>query len=184
MPTPGEINRINQQIRKTQFTRLVAFADVVNRYTEIVLKDDFSWLQTSALIFTITRGGSLTPSQLARIMLRPKYSVTKIVDGLEKDGLVQRVHSGKDRRSINIEVTSKGLERVISVLKNIQAAENELNSCLSREEMENLVPTIRKLRDKLIEKVSERFEELSADDKKAIFGKAMLQSTEEKDQEG
>jgi DNA-binding MarR family transcriptional regulator len=184
MPTPEEINLVNQQIRKTQFTRLVAFADVVNRYTEIMLKDKFTWLQTSALIFTITRGGSLTPSQLARIMLRPKYSVTKIVDGLEKDGLVQRIHNGQDRRSINIEVTSMGLDRIISLLKNIQGAENELRSCLSKEEMENLVPTIRKLRDKLIEKVSARFEELSADDKNAIFGKARLDPTEVKESEG
>jgi DNA-binding MarR family transcriptional regulator len=184
MPPPEEINKVNNQIRKTQFPRLVAFADVLNRYTEIVLKDKFSWLQTSALIFTITRGGSLTPSQLARIMLRSNYSVTKIVDGLEKDGLVQRIHNGQDRRSIDVEITTKGLDYIISILKNVEVAENELKSCLSEEELDNLVPTIRKLRDKLIERVSARYEELSADDKRAIFGRARTYTPERDELEG
>jgi DNA-binding MarR family transcriptional regulator len=171
MTSAEELNLVDNRIRQTQFTRLIAFADVVNRYSEIILKNKVSWLRTNALMFTITRGGSLTPSQLARIMLRSNYSVTKLIDGLEKDGLVKRKHNGKDRRSINVEVTAKGLKYVVSNLNNAAIGEEDLKSCMDEKELENLVVTVRKLRDKLIEKVSERYE-ITAEDRKAIFDKA------------
>jgi DNA-binding MarR family transcriptional regulator len=176
MPSPNEIEKVNSQIRSMQYPRIIVFADVVNRYTQIILKNKVSWLRTNALIFLITRGGSLTPSQLARIMLRSNYSITKLIDGLEKDGLVRRCRDNRDRRSINLEVTSESLNYVKSSLSNIAEAERELNSWLDKDDLENLAPIIRKLRDKLIEKVSERYG-LSADDKKAIFGKSGVRAT-------
>jgi DNA-binding MarR family transcriptional regulator len=178
-PSPDEIERVNSRIRSLQMPRIIAFADVVNRYTQIILKNKVSWLRASALIFLITRGGRLTPSQLARIMLRSNYSITKLIDGLEKDGLVKRCPDGKDRRSINVEVTSEGLNYVTSSLSNTVTAERELKSWLTKDELENLAPTIRKLRDKLIEKISKRHG-LSVDDRKAIFDKAQAGLSEKK----
>ena len=176
MPSPEEIEKVNKKIRRTQFTRLIAFADVVNRYTDIILKHKYSWLHSAALIFMITRGGSLTPTQLARIMLRSNYSVTKIVDGLEKDGLVTRTQNDQDRRSIDVQVTSKGLDYIVSMLENSRVAEAELKSCLNEQELENLANTVRILRDRLIEKVSARHEELSAADKNAIFSRSVFKT--------
>jgi DNA-binding MarR family transcriptional regulator len=178
IPSQAEVDKVNKEIRKTQFARLVAFADVVSRYTQIVLKNrenQISWLHTSALLFIITRGGSLTPSQLAGIMLRSNYSVTKLIDGLEKDGLLKRCRNSQDGRSFDIKVTSEGLNYVTNSLKNSEIAENELKSCLDEEELENLAVIIRKLRDKLIEKVSARYK-LSAKDQKAIFSAANYRS--------
>jgi DNA-binding MarR family transcriptional regulator len=173
MTSPEEIEKVSSQIRRMQFPRLFVFADVVSRYSETVLKNKVSWLRTNALLFIITRGGSLTPTQLARILLRSNYSVTKLIDGLEKDGLVQRQPNGNDRRSINIKVTSEGLKYVMSNLKQTSVAENDLKKWLPNDELENLAATIRFLRDKFIERVSARYK-LSAADKKAIFSKSVL----------
>jgi hypothetical protein len=68
-------------------------------------------------------------------------------------------------------VTSEGLNYVISNLSNVVEAERELKQWLNDDEREDLADIIRKLRDKLIEKISARYG-LSADDKKAIFEKA------------
>jgi DNA-binding MarR family transcriptional regulator len=173
MPSQNEIEKVNVQIRSMQIPRIIAFADVVNRYTQKILKNKVSWLRTSALMFLITRGGILTPGQLARIMLRSNYSITKLIDGLEKDRLVKRYPDEKDRRSIKVKVTSEGLNYVITSLSNVNVmeAERELKYWLNDDERQNLAAIIRKLRDKLIEKVSERYG-LSEDDKKAIFEKA------------
>jgi DNA-binding MarR family transcriptional regulator len=176
MTSPDEIEKVNAQIRSMQFPRIIAFADVVNRYTQKILKHKVSWLRASALMFLITRGGTLTPGQLARIMLRSNYSITKLIDGLEKDRLVKRYPDGKDRRSIKVKVTSEGLNYVISSLSIVAEAEQELNIWLNDDERENLAVTIRKLRDRLIEKVSERYG-LSADDRQAIFEKARAKVT-------
>ena len=174
MPSQAEIEKVNAQIRNTQFSRLVAFADVVTRYTEMVFKikeNRISWLRSSALRFIITRGGSLTLSQLAAIMLRSNYSITKLVDGLEQDGLVKRYRNKQDGRSFNVKVTEKGLDYVVDSLQDSEIAEAELKFCLDEDELNNLAVIIRKLRDKLIEKASAKYR-LTAEDRKAIFGKA------------
>jgi DNA-binding MarR family transcriptional regulator len=170
MPTSNDIEKVNARIRSMQFPRIIAFADVVNRYTQKILKNKVSWLRASALIFLITRGGTLTPGQLARIMLRSNYSITKLIDGLEADRLVKRCPDGKDRRSIKVKVTSEGLDYVVSSLGNVAEAEEELKQWLNDDEREDMAAALRKLRDKLIDKVSRKYG-LSADDRKAIFEK-------------
>ncbi len=174
IPSQVEIDKVNEKVRSTQFPRIMAFADVVTRYTEIVLKpkeDQMSWLRSSALRFIITRGGKLTLSQLAAIMLRSNYSITKLVDSLEQDGLVKRVRNKQDGRSFEVIVTKRGLDHVIERIKDSEIAENEIKSCLDEDELHDLAVIMRKLRDKLIEKVSAKYQ-LTDEDRKAIFGKA------------
>ena len=179
MPSSTDIQKVNAQIRSMQFPRIIAFADVVNRYTQKMLKNKVSWLRASALIFLITRGGTLTPGQLARIMLRSNYSITKLIDGLEKDHLVKRFPDGKDRRSIKVKVTSEGLNYVTSSLGNVIEAENDLESWLNDDERENLAANIRKVRDKLIEKMAVK-NALTIGDRKAIFKESRYGTTSEK----
>jgi DNA-binding MarR family transcriptional regulator len=179
MPSPDEIEKVNNQIRSMQLPRIIVFADVVNRYTRKILKNKVSWLRSSALIFLVTRGGTLTPGQLARIMLRSNYSITKLIDGLENDRLVKRYPDEKDRRSIKVKITEEGLNYVISSLGNVAETERDLKSWLNDDEQKTLAADIRKLRDRLIEKLSERHG-LSADDRKAIFERAGAGTTPEK----
>lgn len=126
MALPHEIAEVNRQIRSMQLPRIIVFADVVNRYVQKILKNDMSWLRTGALIFLVTRGGTLTPSQLVRIKLRPNYSITKLIDGLEEDHLAKRTPNGNDRRSVKVEVTSECLDYNVSNPGNLIEAEREL----------------------------------------------------------
>ena len=174
IPSQVEIDKVNASIRSTQFSRLVAFADVVTRYTLVARKkreNQISWLRSSALSFIITRGGSLTPSQLAAIMLRSNYSITRLIDGLEEDGLVKRCRNKQDGRSFEVKVTAAGLSYTLERLKDSEVVETDLRSCLDEREMNDLAVIIRKLRDNLIEKVSAKYK-LTSEDRKAIFGKA------------
>jgi len=174
MPSSHEIEKVNAQIRSMQLPRIIVFADVVNRYVQKILQKDMSWLRVSALIFliTVTRQGTLTPGQLARVMLRPNYSITKLIDGLEGDGLVKRYRDENDGRSIKIEVTSKGLNYVITNLGDLVEEEQELKYWLDDEELENLEALLRKLRDKFTEKVSKRYG-FGAEDRESIIGDAI-----------
>jgi DNA-binding MarR family transcriptional regulator len=174
IPEKSEIDKVNNEIRSAQFPRIMAFADVVTRYTEIVFKTDdnqISWLGSSALRFIITRGGSLTLSQLAAIMLRSNYSITKLIDALERDGLVKRYRNKNDGRSFEVKVTTKGLNYVTERIETSGYAETDLKAWLSEDELKNLSCIIRKLRDRLIEKASDT-RKLTVEDQKAIFGKA------------
>jgi DNA-binding MarR family transcriptional regulator len=182
IPLQSEIEKVNTQIRSTQFSRLVAFADVVTRYTEMVFKikgDQISWLRSSALRFIVTRGGSLTLSQLAAIMLRSNYSITRLIDGLEQDGLVKRYRNKMDGRSFEVKVTVKGLNYILESLKESEIAEKELNSCLSANELNELARIMRTLRDKLIEKTSAKYN-LTLEDRQAIFSNTNYQKSNPK----
>lgn len=56
--------------------------------------------------------GELTMSQLARRLYYSKAGITKMVDRLEKEGLLHRQPSRTDRRVIQIQMTSKGLKQL------------------------------------------------------------------------
>ncbi|MFW6118216.1 MAG: MarR family winged helix-turn-helix transcriptional regulator [Chloroflexota bacterium] len=52
-------------------------------------------------------GGSLRPSELARILERSPNSVSMLVDRMVKAGLVRRTRDRRDRRVVNVSLTSK-----------------------------------------------------------------------------
>jgi DNA-binding MarR family transcriptional regulator len=113
-PAARDIKGALNQIKETNFWLYVQFADTLIRYLEITMKQDsvVSRLQGSALYFLLLNGGALTPTQLANTMLRSKHSVTKIIDSLEKVGLVVRDFSSHDRRVTSVRLTSTGLEHL------------------------------------------------------------------------
>lgn len=150
-----DMEKVLQEIQAMMLTRLSVFADVIQRYINLRIQDnETSWLRANAILFIITRGGRITPSQLADILLRSRNSVTKIVEGLEKDGLVKRTHSDEDRRTVYIEVTQAGLEYIMRRLRAVTRLEDEVRSCLDDSELQTLVTLTRKLRLKLIEKIT------------------------------
>ncbi|MDH4270159.1 MAG: MarR family transcriptional regulator [Dehalococcoidia bacterium] len=64
--------------------------------------------QFSVLAAVKSRGGSLKPSELATILARRPNSVTMLVDRMVKAGWVKRTRDRKDRRGVNVSLTSKG----------------------------------------------------------------------------
>jgi DNA-binding MarR family transcriptional regulator len=150
----SNIEAIRQEILAMHLSRIIAFSDVINRYLKIRTKGDVSWLRVNAILFIITRGGKLTPSQLADLMLRSRNSVTKLLEGLEKDGLIRRYHPRNNRRTVYAEATAEGLSFVMTKLKVVTALEEEIRSYLDDSELKTLVNLTRKLRLKLIEKIT------------------------------
>jgi DNA-binding MarR family transcriptional regulator len=150
----SNIEAIRQEILAMHLSRIIAFSDVINRYLKIRTKGDVSWLRVNAILFIITRGGKLTPSQLADLMLRSRNSVTKLLEGLEKDGLIRRYHPRNNRRTVYAEATAEGLSFVMTKLKVVTALEEEIRSYLDDGELKTLVNLTRKLRLKLIEKIT------------------------------
>jgi DNA-binding MarR family transcriptional regulator len=148
------IRETSEEILYMDLARLIGFFDVMDRYLRLRLKDYDSWLRVTTIRFVITRGGELTPSQLAKIMLRSKNSISHLINGLENDGLIERVHSKKDHRMVIIKVTPKGLKFAIDRLNRLSPLQGELRDCLDDGELSTLVGLTRKLRLKLIENMT------------------------------
>ena len=54
----------------------------------------------------------LTPSEISDLIHTTNASVSAIIDGLEKDGLVKRGQNPTDRRSMVVRLTARGRKRI------------------------------------------------------------------------
>jgi DNA-binding MarR family transcriptional regulator len=150
-PLPGDIKDILNQIKQTNFWLCVQFADTLIRYLEITMKEDrvISRLQGSALYFLLLNGGESTPTQLANTMLRSKHSVTKIIDSLEKEGLIVRDFTNKDRRVTSVKLTSSGLEHMRQRFSKGNDRANKVMGVLDRKEQKLLIDLTKRMRQKM-----------------------------------
>jgi DNA-binding MarR family transcriptional regulator len=150
--TSNETKEIIQYINSFALLRLVIFADVIGRFSEIELKDNINWLKTFALII-LTTLGSQTLTQLAKLMLRSNHSMTRLIDNLVKEGYVKRYHPKNDRRSLEVKITPDGLQYLTKTLQEIEKAENEIRAFLDPRDMEKLISLTKTLRFCLIDKL-------------------------------
>ena len=152
---PVNTEKMRREILSMNLSRLAVFSDVMNRYVLLRTKGDArTWLRVYAVTFIITRGGKVTPTELAKILLRSRNSVSQLINGLEKDGLVRRYHTTEDRRTVYVEVTSEGLSFIKARFKVLKSLEKEITSCLDDGELRITVDLTRKLRLRLIEKLT------------------------------
>ena len=152
---PVNIEKMRREILSMNLSRLAVFSDVMNRYVLLRAKGDArTWLRVYAVTFIITRGGKVTPTELAKILLRSRNSVSQLINGLEKDGLVKRYHTAEDRRTVYVEVTPDGLSFIKARFEVLKSLEDEIKSCLDDGELRIIVNLTRKLRLRLIEKLT------------------------------
>jgi len=64
--------------------------------------------QFSVLAAVKSRDGSLRPTDLAYLLERSPNSISMLVDRMVKAGLVKRTRDRRDRRVVNVSLTSKG----------------------------------------------------------------------------
>ena len=152
LPDTQELTDTTTLMRGRRFLYITNFADILNRFSEMNFKDP---LRFTALSLLITKGGSLTPTELARLMFRSKHSITKIIDGLEKKGYIVRIRDKKDRRMIHVKLTTEGFEHV---KKNMDLGDVHVKgilSCLDENEWEVFLESIKKLRKALIARMKD-----------------------------
>ncbi|OGO30842.1 MAG: hypothetical protein A2Z29_04025 [Chloroflexi bacterium RBG_16_56_11] len=150
-PESDEIQDVAHDITDIDFWQCVRFADVLIRYLEITMKTDGinSRLQGTALYFLLIKGGRSTPTQLARLMLRSKHSITKIIDDLEKEGLVVRDSTSRDRRVTSVELTSAGLDQVKKRFLKGNERARKIMACLDASEQKLLAKMMERMRKKM-----------------------------------
>ncbi len=80
----------------------------------------------------------LTQVEVAGEMQVTSANITFLVDGLEKDGLVSRVPSLSDRRTINVELTEDGLAFSARIVPSLARFFGELTGDFTDEENRQL----------------------------------------------
>jgi DNA-binding MarR family transcriptional regulator len=69
----------------------------------------------------IAKEGSPSTSTLARHIVVSHATVTRIIDRLERDGIVKREKSSKDKRVVNVSLTDSGKSKLDAAPEPLQA---------------------------------------------------------------
>ncbi|MGW0736660.1 MarR family winged helix-turn-helix transcriptional regulator [Streptomyces sp. NPDC002851] len=102
--------------------------------------DVLTTLRRSGPPYRMTAGAFLKASMVT------SGAVTKRIDRMEARGLVERVRpSGGDRRSVQIQLTEKGIQLIDDIFPLHLDNEERMLSALSREECEQLSRLLRRL---------------------------------------
>jgi DNA-binding MarR family transcriptional regulator len=138
MPTLSGINKEHSFAEQPALIQDMPFADA----TRAIVKAGFLIsnrpeapyhkyrlsLAEADVLTTIARApeGQLNCSEIAEKTLITKSGITKILDRLEDRGLVKRVPSRDDRRSISIQLSAKGVEFWLKVFPEVARSAREV----------------------------------------------------------
>ena len=102
--------------------------------------------------------GPMTLGQLCRKKLVSSGNMTVVVDNLEKMGLVERVHSTKDRRAIVVQLTRRGKQMFRDIFPQHARHIASLVTSLSEREQDELGRLLKKLGLSLQQRLQKRGE--------------------------
>jgi len=108
-----EIRAQARNIKVDTFLSYLYTSDIINKYLDVILPDrKITRAGFNVLHNLILNDGVMIPTEISKKTVRSKYSVTRVIDTLEKQGLVERQPAGKDRRTRGVRITRKGLKAV------------------------------------------------------------------------
>lgn len=95
-------------------------------------------------------GRSLTASDLAKAVVLSSGGATRLVDRLERDGLIRRLPDERDRRIVRVAPTERGLEVLAAAVPvHLECIDRHLVAPLGPDRVHSLSAISRALRDAL-----------------------------------
>ena len=116
---------------------------IMPEYRNLFYKYDLTEQQWRILRVLWTEN-NITVAQLSKITLLPAPSLVGILDRLVKKNLLIRNRSDKDRRQVQISLTTKGQELQQVVAPSVLAIHSRLKARVSNEEWQSLERLLKK----------------------------------------
>jgi len=150
-------NRDNKGADKTPLGTLLSIMmsfEVLERYLEIELRrHKANLIRFNIMSVLFVNGGEMMPSEIAESVFREKNTITAVIKSLEREGVVRREPSASDRRSVKVVITDKGWQEANRLRPIAQELSRECLACIEKGSVEDLVETMRDLREKLLPKI-------------------------------
>jgi DNA-binding MarR family transcriptional regulator len=132
------------------FLDLLRTTDMLSRGLVTILKpDDLSSTQYNVL--RILRGApqGLPCGEIAKRMITRDPDITRLLDRLEKRGLISRSREARDRRTVMARITAAGLKLLARLDEPVQAAHRKQLGHLARGRLRLLTDLLREARSQL-----------------------------------
>lgn len=121
---------------------------LTNAVEALFVKQDVSFVQWVVLMH-LREKLATTSAELSECICHDSGALTRLIDGLEQRGLVQRTRSQQDRRVIEIELTPEGRKVTESFLPEIVDLYNHLVGDFSVQEVDTLITLLTRLGETL-----------------------------------
>ena len=100
----------------------------------------------AGMLFLLDQRDGRTMTELSRLLFTENSSMTRLVDRMEKAGLVQRRTDPQDRRTLIISITEAGRKQAGAAKKIVQGVNEDIKARLSPEELEVLKRVLGRLK--------------------------------------
>ena len=98
---------------------------------------------------TLWDEGIMSQQEIADIILKDKNSVTKLIDALEKKGLVIRIAGEEDRRQKMIHLTEKAVEVKEAITKIALESTDHIIKDIPKDELISFIKVLHKMADNI-----------------------------------
>lgn len=128
--------------------------DLLNKIVNHELKQYGITLKQLAVLDIVSiLGGKTSPKELSMRLLRQPHTVSSLLIRMEQQGLINRDTDPVKKVSVNITLTEKG-EHILIEARKLHALQ-DVTSCLSEQELQQLTVSLKKLRDSAINKLAQ-----------------------------
>ena len=148
MPQKGSKTRHPPSLEEAVFLDLLRTSDVLSRRLAYILKnEDLSSNQYNVL--RILRGApeGLACGEIGSRMISRDPDITRLLDRLEKRGLISRCREAQDRRTVLTRISPEGLKLLARLDEPVQQAHREQLGHLGRERLKALTELLRDSRE-------------------------------------
>jgi DNA-binding MarR family transcriptional regulator len=153
--TQSEVSKRTDKTPLGTLLSVLTSFEVLARYLEVELRrHQISLIRFNVMSTLFKNGGEMTPSEIAESVFREKNTITAVLNSLEREGVVNREPSPNDRRSVRVVITDKGWNEANRLNPVAQEMSRKALSCLEKERVEELVETMRTIRESLLPGVS------------------------------
>jgi DNA-binding MarR family transcriptional regulator len=109
------------------------------------LKHDTTLPRFDVLAALYRRRDGVTMSELSRMLLVSNGNATAVVDRLESDGLVRRMPSDTDRRTVFVALTPEGLSQFEGLASDHERAVDRMFASLSEADLDALTEILKRM---------------------------------------
>jgi DNA-binding MarR family transcriptional regulator len=129
--------------------RVLRIARLLEKHRETVLAEYGLSVWSFDVVTTLRRQGKpyqLKPTDLYSLLMLSSGATTNRIDRLEQDGIVIRLRDPSDRRSVIVQLTSKGVQLADLVIPKLLKSEQDLLSQFANpDERESFIKMLRQL---------------------------------------
>jgi len=143
---------MNRMIRDTDFHLHNSFTFWISRLASLMQEQFNQQLEEQGVTWpqwmvlnVLHHGLAKTPAQIAENIGVDRSAITRLVDRLEKKGLVERQHDGLDRRSIQVAMTAGGRRLMVELNLLAHSHQEQFLSELPSTEFRGLKGNIQKM---------------------------------------